>query len=307
VSLEVALKVDVCNRRALEKGVPGLLRVLAEFGIRSSFFIAFGPDNSGKAIRRIFRRGFLQKIIRTRAPSTYGLKTLLYGTLLPAPLVGEALPERLTQITEAGHQAGLHGWDHVGWHDGLIRMTLDEVRESLGRASRLFEQSLGSRPLFSGAPGWQVTPTSLRVQEECEFAFASDCRGQRPFYPRVGGTVLRTLQIPTTLPTSDELLGTDGINEQALPNYYLSRLREHAVNVLGLHAEIEGLRFADWLRTFFAASLKRGAQFPLLSEIARRERADATIDEVVQGKIPGRAGLVAYQKESAQHGELYSG
>ena len=41
---------------------------------------------------------------------------------------------------------------------GLTRMTLDEVRESLRRACRLFEQSVGSRPLFAGAPGWQVTP-----------------------------------------------------------------------------------------------------------------------------------------------------
>ncbi len=299
MSLEVALKVDVCNRRALEKGVPGLLRVLAEFGIRASFFIAFGPDNSGKAIRRIFRRGFLQKIIRTRAPSTYGFKTLLYGTLLPAPLVGEALPERLAQITAAGHEVGLHGWDHVGWHDGLASMTLDEVRESLRRACELFAQSLGSRPLFSGAPGWQVTPTSLRVQDEYEFAFASDCRGQRPFYPRVTGTVLKTLQIPTTLPTSDELLGVDGMKEQALADFYLSRLGKDAVNVLGLHAEIEGLRYAGWLRTFLAASLKLGAQFPLLSEIAQRECADAIVDEVVQGEIPGRAGFVARQKGSS--------
>jgi undecaprenyl phosphate-alpha-L-ara4FN deformylase len=299
VSLEVALKVDVCNRRALEKGVPGLLRVLAEFGIRASFFIAFGPDNSGKAIRRIFRRGFLQKIIRTRAPITYGFKTLLYGTLLPAPLVGEALPERLAQIIAAGHEVGLHGWDHVGWHDGLAGMTLDEVRESLRRASRLFEQSVGSRPLFAGAPGWQVTPTSLRVQEECDFVFASDCRGQRPFYPRVAGTVLKTLQIPTTLPTSDELLGVDGMKEQALADYYLRKLAKDAANVLGLHAEIEGLRYAGWLRTFLAASLKLGAQFPLLSETARRECADAIVDEVVQGEIPGRAGFVARQKWSS--------
>jgi peptidoglycan/xylan/chitin deacetylase (PgdA/CDA1 family) len=194
---------------------------------------------------------------------------------------------------------GLHGWDHVGWHDGLAGMTLDEVRESLRRASGLFAQSLGSRPLFSGAPGWQVTPTSLRVQDEYEFAFASDCRGQRPFYPRVAGTVLKTLQIPTTLPTSDELLGVEGRKEQALSNYYLSKLHEDAVNVLGLHAEIEGLRHAGWLRMFLAAALKLGAQFPLLSEIAQRECADATIDEVVQGEIPGRAGFVARQKGSS--------
>ena len=187
MSLEVALKVDVCNRRALEEGVPGLLRVLAEFGIRASFFIAFGPDNSGKAIRRIFRRGFLAKIIRTRAPSTYGFKTLLYGTLLPAPLVGEALPERLAQITAAGHEVGMHGWDHVGWHDGLAGMTLDEVRESLGRASRALRAERGkSAALFrrSGLAGHTCQPPSsgrirVRFRQRLPWTetFLSSCCG----------------------------------------------------------------------------------------------------------------------------------
>jgi undecaprenyl phosphate-alpha-L-ara4FN deformylase len=296
VSLKIALKVDVCNRRSLEEGVPGLMRIFAEFGVQASFFVAFGPDNSGKAIRRVFRRGFIKKMIRTGAPRTYGLKTLLYGTLLRAPMVGESLPQLLVQIKEARHEVGLHGWDHVGWHDGLSRMTLEEMRKSFGRACRTFEQSLGSRPLFSGAPGWQMTPASLRVQDEYGFTFASDCRGQRPFYPRVADTVLKTLQIPTTLPTSDELLGTDGINEQTLANYYLRCLRKDCVNILGLHAEIEGLRYRGWLREFFAGSLKLGAEFPLLSEIARHELAAAVADEMVQREIPGRAGFVAYQK-----------
>ena len=296
MAFEIGLKIDVCNRRSLEEGVPGLLRILREFGVQGSFFIAFGPDNSGKAARRIFRRGFLRKMIRTRAPSTYGLKTLLYGTLLPAPLVGEGLPQTLHRIKETGHEIGLHGWDHVGWHDRLTRMSENGVRESLSRASGLFEHSLGVLPLFSGAPGWQVTPASLQVQDEFGFAFASDCRGERPFYPRVAGRLLKTLQIPTTLPTSDELLGIDGMNEQLLADYYLRRLREDCVNLLGLHAEIEGLSYMGWLRTFLAASLQRGAKFLLLSSIAKEASVTAGTDEILHHEIPGRAGTVACQR-----------
>ncbi|HEY7321760.1 MAG TPA: polysaccharide deacetylase family protein [Candidatus Binatia bacterium] len=299
MSLKIALKVDVCNRRAFEQGVPGLLRILGEFGVQASFFVAFGPDNSGKAVRRIFRRGFLKKMIRTRAPSTYGLKTLLYGTLLPAPMVGEALPQLLRQIEQARHEVGLHGWDHVGWHDGLARMTPNDVRDSLSRASRLFEQSLGSPPVFSGAPGWQATPVSLQAQDQYGFVFASDCRGQKPFYPRVSGTVLKTLQIPTTLPTSDELLGINGMNEEALADHYLRNLRQDSINLLGLHAEMEGLRYTAWLRAFLARSLAAGAQFSLLSEIAQQESFVAPPDEVLRREIPGRAGTVACQKGTA--------
>jgi undecaprenyl phosphate-alpha-L-ara4FN deformylase len=296
IPLEISLKVDVCNRRALEEGVPSLLRILGEFNIRASFFVTFGPDNSGKAIRRVFHRGFIRKMIRTGAPSTYGLKTILYGTLLPAPPVGEALPQLLKDIEEAGHEVGLHGWNHVDWHDGLPRMAAEDVRESYGRASRLFEQSLGHKPLFSGAPGWQASSASLRVQEEFGFIFASDCRGHRPFYPQLEGMVLKTLQIPATLPTSDELLGLGGIKEHALADYYLSHLKEHPVNILGMHAEVEGLKYVGWLRFFLAGSLKRGGRFPLLSEIARRERETAQAGVVVQREIAGRSGTVACQK-----------
>jgi hypothetical protein len=184
----------------------------------------------------------------------------------------------------------------VGWHDGLAKMTPDDVRESLSRASGLFEQSLGSPPIFSGAPGWQATPASLQVQDQYGFAFASDCRGQKPFYPRVSGTVLKTLQIPTTLPTSDELLGIDGMDEEGLANYYLCNLREDSINLLGLHAEMEGLRYSGWLRAFLARSLAAGAQFSLLSEIAQQASLAATPDEVLRQEIPGRAGTVACQK-----------
>jgi hypothetical protein len=175
-------------------------------------------------------------------------------------------------------------------------MNLDDVRELLGRASRLFEQSLGSPPLFSGAPGWQATPASLQAQDHYGFAFASDCRGQKPFYPRVAGMVLKTLQIPTTLPTSDELLGLHGMNEERLADYYLRNLRQDSINLLGLHGEMEGLRYAGWLRSFLARSLKTGAQFSLLSEIAQHESPMAAPDEVLLREIPGRAGTVACQK-----------
>ena len=135
-----------------KRAFPGLLRILGEFGVQASFFVAFGPDNSGKAVRRIFRRGFLRKMIRTRAPSTYGLKTLLYGTLLPAPVIGEALPQLLNQIKQARHEVGLHGWDHVGWHDGLARMSHDDVRGSLRRACRALRAEPGSPTSLSPVP-----------------------------------------------------------------------------------------------------------------------------------------------------------
>ena len=42
-------------------------------------------------------------IFRTKAPSTYGFRTLLYGTLLPAPLIVQTEPGVFIRAVEEGH------------------------------------------------------------------------------------------------------------------------------------------------------------------------------------------------------------
>ena len=82
----LGLKVDVDTLEGFCQGVPALMEVLEDHGVKASFFLSLGPDNSGRAIFRIFRqRGFLEKMWRTRAPALYGFKTMCYGTLLPGP------------------------------------------------------------------------------------------------------------------------------------------------------------------------------------------------------------------------------
>src|ERR1035437_6148704 len=92
----IALKVDVDTYAGTRDGVPRLLETLERFGIHATFYFSMGPDNTGKSIRRIFtRKGFLRKQLRTGAPSIYGIKTMLYGTLLPAPMIAESYPDVL--------------------------------------------------------------------------------------------------------------------------------------------------------------------------------------------------------------------
>ncbi|MCL4504063.1 MAG: polysaccharide deacetylase family protein, partial [Deltaproteobacteria bacterium] len=124
---KLGIKIDVDTLEGYRQGVPALLQVLAEHQVQASFFLALGPDNSGKAVFRVFRQqGFLQKMLRTRAPAIYGFKTMCYGTLLPAPLIGAAAPGIPGLIAAAGHEVGLHGFDHVRWHDQLFRLPVQE-------------------------------------------------------------------------------------------------------------------------------------------------------------------------------------
>lgn len=293
----VALKVDVDTYVGTRDGVPRLLNILDSFGIKATFYFSMGPDNSGRAIRRIFtRKGFLAKMLRTRAPSMYGLKTLLYGTLLPAPQIAASFPEILRDAAVRGHETGIHCWDHVRWHDYLPRMSRETVQGELERAGDLYREIVGRSAGTTAAPGWTVSPCSLELQDRMGLLYCSDSRGYAPFFPVFAGRSFSTLQIPTTLPTMDELLGTEGISPANINDYYISLLRT-GLNVHTIHAELEGMSQSGVFSSLLRELQGKGARFITLSEAADEALASRPPQcQLAMGEIPGRAGLVAVQQ-----------
>ncbi|MDR3578938.1 MAG: polysaccharide deacetylase family protein [Oryzomonas sp.] len=292
----VALKVDVDTYAGTRDGVPALLEDLAHFGVSATFYFSMGPDNSGKAVRRIFtRKGFLGKMLRTKAPSAYGIRTMLYGTLLPAPMIAASFPDVLRETEQRGHEVGIHCWDHVKWHDHLPRFPKHLTAAELGLAGAQFEDILGHRAETTAAPGWTVSTDSLEVQDAMGLSYCSDGRGTHPFYPVMDGRRFRTLQIPTTMATADEILGENGITPGNIHDYYLARVKD-GLNVLTIHAELEG----GAIRASFVRLLERfaaeGIRCITLGEAARRV-ADVPACRLFMGELAGRAGKVAIQGE----------
>ena len=281
MSCEVAIKVDVDTQRGYLEGVPCLLDILGKRGIKASFFFSMGPDNSGKAIRHIFNRGFLSKILRTKAP-----------------MIVASNPDVLKRAVDEGHDCAIHCWDHALWQDCLRRMTREEIRAELSKAMELFVQTTGTAPKSCAAPGWQASFDSLTVQDELGFDYCSDVRGARPFLPRMEGVLFRTLQIPTTLPTLDELQGGSQRNTESINDMYLDLL-ESGLNIHTVHAEIEGILMGDMLKGFLDCCIEGEVAFPTLKEVAARFKGttEAGISDVEMEIIPGRIEKVALQKE----------
>ena len=294
----LAIKLDVDTLRGYLQGVPRLLDLCASrktadgAGLKMSVFFSFGPDNSGKAIRRIFRKGFLTKMFRTKAPSTYGWRTLLYGTLLPAPLIVPSEPGIFGRACGEGHDCGVHAWDHVFVQDKLPSIDAALFRKMYERAAELFEKISGRKPVSYAAPGWQVSSASLSVLDDLGLRYASDARGRSPFIPAFRGKKFKTPQIPTTLPTMDEVLGLPGINDETLPDLWMDGLSSEW-NVLTIHAEMEGISKLEVLAKFLDKAEAASVNFVTLSEIANR--AEIPPGEIISGTLPGRAGTVAVQ------------
>src|SRR3989442_11433392 len=135
----VALRIDVDTLRGTRDGVPAMLEDLRTAGVRASFYFSLGPDRSGRAIFRAFtKRGFVRKMVRTNALKMYGFRTALYGTLWGAPNISDHSSAILRACEEAGHEVGLHAWDHVQWQDGLHKLSRQAVRELLLRGVSAF-------------------------------------------------------------------------------------------------------------------------------------------------------------------------
>lgn len=292
----LALKVDVDTLKGYSEGVGKLLKIFGDRDIAATFLFSFGPDNSGKAIRRIFRPGFLQKMLRTKAPSTYGIKTMLYGTLLPAPMIVAPNPSPFTEALSAGHDCGIHAWDHVKWQDRINKLSQEQLRDDYIKAIELFQKYAGRKPLSCGAPGWQVSKESLAMQDEFEFDYCSDVRGgpgDLPFLPRFSGMEFKTIQIPSTMPTADELLGSDGISANNIHERYLNMMTD-GLNVLTIHAEMEGGVLASPFEKFIDLCLDRGVIFKTLAEVADdAKNTKIPTRNIVIGSLLGRAGNLA--------------
>lgn len=295
----VAIKVDVDTDRGTRIGVPNLLQLLGELGIKATFLFALGPDNTGRAIRRIFRPGFFGKVRRTSVVQVYGVRTLLNGVLLPGPHIARRNAKVMCNTRDRGHEVGIHCYDHVRWQDGLARMTRAQVFAEFSKARREFERVFQEPAATAGAAGWQANSHSLAAYDDAGLVYASDARGTHAFYPRVGETVYKTLQIPTTLPTLDELLGRPAYPESRLADHYLSLLVPDRLNVLTVHAEIEGMAKRSLFHDLLARAKQVPVRFVRLGDCARellRRPPAIPVCDLVEGEVDGRSGTLAVQR-----------
>lgn len=294
----LAIKVDVDTERGTRIGVPALVKLFDELDIRATFLFSLGPDNTGRAIRRIFRPGFFGKVARTGVVSTYGLRTLLNGVLWPGPHIGRRHAALMRSVRDAGHEVGIHCYDHVRWQDRLATMSPDQVAREFHRARDEFERIFATPARTAGAAGWQANAASLAAYDAACLDYASDTRGRAPFFPKVREKVFRTLQVPTTLPTLDELLGRPEFPATQLVDRYLSWMRSASVHVYTAHAEIEGMKHLDLFRELLGRALQNGWRVTAVDEIARASMAQGdsiAVCEMIAGEIDGRSGTLALQ------------
>ena len=302
MALRLALKIDVDTDRGTRLGVPNLLADLCAAGAPATFLFSLGPDQTGRAITRVLRPGFLQKVGRTSIVELYGVRTLLNGTLLPAPHIGRRNETVMRAVRDAGFEIGIHCYNHYRWQDYVHTMSPAKVQAEFDAARTEFRRIFGCEAVTAGAAGWQANANSREAYDHAGLLYASDTRGTAPFFPRIGDHTFATLEIPSTLPTLDELMGRPEFPDDRLVPHLISLLRPDALNVYTLHAEIEGMGRRAIFQELLTALKPAGIEVVSLAQAAREllaHRGRIPVCSFVQEPIDGRSGLVASQGTTA--------
>jgi undecaprenyl phosphate-alpha-L-ara4FN deformylase len=196
---------------------------------------------------------------------------------------------------------GVHTYDHVRWQDGVASAGESWTRRELTLARDQFAEVFGRPPQVHGAAGWQVNRYVPELEAELGFTYASDARGTCPFVPVSEGKVARVPQLPTTLPTLDELIGRRDLEGQDPIDHLLELTqRSDRDHVYTLHAELEGGAYAEAFERLLRGWQSRGVELTDLASYA------ATLDfkslpryAMEEGSVAGRSGTLAAQARTA--------
>ncbi len=295
----IALKVDVDTLRGTREGVPRLLQLLARRQLHATFLFSLGPDHTGWALKRVFRPGFLSKVSRTSVTKHYGYKTLMYGVLLPAPDIGKAGADAMRETQRAGHECGIHTWDHIVWQDHVRQRDAAWTRAQMQRSHQRYIDIFGAAPQTHGAAGWQMNATAFEQIDAWGMAYASDGRGTAPYRLNVNGHTLQHVQMPTTQPTLDELIGQHGVDENNVARSLLKLTESNRDQVYTLHAELEGGLLAPAFEALLDGWRAQGHELVTMAGLYRHiDHAALPVRPLTWGTVPGRSGELIVEAAS---------
>jgi undecaprenyl phosphate-alpha-L-ara4FN deformylase len=309
---KITLKIDADTYRGTREGVPNLVRQLQSHQAQATFLFSLGPDHTGWALRQIFRPGFFSKVSRTSVVEHYGIKTLMYGVLLPAPDIGSTCAEYMQAVEQAGFECGIHTWDHRVWQDHVRTKDEKWTREIMQRAYARFCNIFDHPPATHGAAGWQMNDHAFGILDGFNIQYSSDGRAvlkedgtlrdpeAGPHRLSLNGQTLSCVQLPTTLPTLDELLGRtiNGVelNTDNVADFILGLTQSPRDHVFTLHAELEGQKLAPVFEKLLSGWRAQGYDLTSMGQYYEAVKDLALpVQPIVWGELPGRSGDMILQ------------
>ena len=264
--MKIGLRISVATARGAALAVPRLVELLARHGAAETFYFNLGPD-------RLHR-------------------------ILPGRGIAARAASAIALAREAGFEVGVYGWDPVRWPHRMRPGDAPWIESALARACEAFEHLVGEPPRTHAAPGWQANRHVLRLTQRLGFHYAADTRGRNPFMPVCEAELALCPQLPTTLPTLDELIDGGDAPEESAHELVLDATTgtDGASHVFALRAELGATTLASAFERLLEAWRARDCEVVALRTLFESlELARLPRHVVLPHELASRAGSCAVQ------------
>jgi peptidoglycan/xylan/chitin deacetylase (PgdA/CDA1 family) len=179
----------------------------------------------------------------------------------------------------------------VWWQDEVRQRDAAWTRAEMRKSHARYREIFGVNPPTHGAAGWQMNATAFEQIDDWGMAYASDGRGNAPYRLAINGRTLNHVQMPTTLPTLDELIGNDGLDEANVARGLLKLTDADRDQVYTLHAELEGGLLAPAFEALLDGWRAQGHELVTMAGLYRHINPDTLpVRPLTWGTLPGRSG-----------------
>nr|VVH83944.1 putative 4-deoxy-4-formamido-L-arabinose-phosphoundecaprenol deformylase ArnD [Pseudomonas aeruginosa] len=291
--IQAGLRIDVDTFRGTRDGVPRLLELLDEAGLKATFFFSVGPDNMGRHLWRLARPAFFWKMLRSRAASLYGWDILLAGTAWPGKPIGRELGPLMRRTQAAGHEVGLHAWDHHAWqtHAGVWACSSSASRSAA--AAIAWRTSSASRCVVPPPPVGAPTAGG-RGQAALRLPLQQRLPRTRRVPPAPGRRQPWHPQVPVNLPTFDEVVGPACRARPTTTSSWNASPLAATTSTPSTPRSRAAPRPA--FRELLRRAERRGIRFRPLGELLPDDPRSLPLAELVRGRLASREGWLGVRQ-----------
>ena len=289
----LALKIDVATLVGARQGVPALIELLKKNEVGASFLFNLGRDETRALVHSVFHSGLGKKIARLLGSKTNCLGVFSPTYWTPSRDLGKHCSDVIHQVRAAGFDIGIHSYDPVAWHGANLE-NAERACSAINRSFKRYQEIIGEPPRVHSAGGWRMNHHAFRATQRLGLDYSSDTRGISPYVPLINAEIVACPQLPTTLPTLDEVIRSGVGNVDAV----VDRLChiDHKPQIYTARAELEGIALLALLEKLIIKWREEGFDIVSLNryvdEIERKNlprhgialKKIGTHEMVVQGK-----------------------